>query len=169
MTKIELAVTKDIQRSFFEAIELYEEIISAQFAPIDAYINLAFIYWRFGADFGFQAANNISNEWRDIGAKKYSKVISDALKLYPQSRELHFWEKYFPHRDYFSDFSSEECLAIIEKYNIDESLVPYFFLYLDNPKKYSVQRNRLLLQCEKTPTQKNVYIMALLTSNALGI
>jgi|GEM_PF-394695 hypothetical protein len=162
MHLLEIAINREAKREYSEAVEIYEKNILSEDAPKDSFINLAFLYWQFAAEFAFSDAYNISESLRQIGGQRFQTVLERGLLKYPRNTEMHFWSKYFPHRLYFSEFSQGECMAIIEKYGNHESLVPYFYLYLFNKEKYKDKREALLIECNEFPTAKNEYIKSLL-------
>lgn len=157
------AIKKDINQEYIEAVNLYEkEISSNKSIPLDKHINLAFLYWQFASDFGFVAHHNISDYWRELGGKKYPLILNQQLEKHPDSLELRFWKKYFPHRHFYDEFTREECEKLVDEYSSDKSLVPYFFLYLFDEEKYKDKRDILLEQCSKLPTAKNLYIKSII-------
>lgn len=162
MANIEIAISKDLEKNYLEAVKYYELALQDNIPSADAYINLGFLYWEFAAEFTFNTAYNIPDKWSKIGGEKYPKIIEVGLKQYPESVELHFWKKYFPHRHYFDDFSQKDCERIIEESGDDGSIVPYFFLYLFDKVNYKEKRDQLLKQCEKLPTAKNEYIKSII-------
>lgn len=160
-----LALIKDINREYLEAVKYYEEEINNSDLPkLDAYINLAFLYWEFAAEqFEFNMPNNIPEEWSVIGGKRFSKIIDMGLKKYPNSIELHFWKKYLPYRLFSTDFSKNECERLLKVYGKNISLVPYFFLYLFDKEKHKEKIARLTTVCNDVPTAKNLYIKSIIS------
>lgn len=154
------AVTKDIEKDYLSAVQLYEKSVKEEGMPLDAVINLAFLYWQF-SDYAFNTNNKIPKEYVQIGADLYSEVLDKGLVKYPDVAELHFWKKYILHRMIFDDLTEKEVKEIIDNYN-NTSLVPYFFLYLTDEEKYNKERGQLLEYCNKRRTAKNLYIIALL-------
>ena len=73
-----------------------------------------------------------------------------------------FWERYFPHRFYFDEFTQEEIEKMIAEHEGDDSLIPYFYLYLFDKQKYKEERDKLLEICDKIPNAKNRYIKAII-------
>lgn len=158
-----LALEKEMNEDFVEAVKLYEEIISnCSDVTEDDYINLAFLYWEFAADYGFCFYYNISCDLRNKGGKEYPRIIKDAIVEFPNSLELKFWERYFPHRHYYDEFTQEEIEKMIVEHKGDDSLIPYFYLYLFDKKKYKEQRDKLLEICNATPSAKYRYIKAII-------
>jgi phenolic acid decarboxylase len=97
-----------------------------------------------------------------IGGSRYQKILGLGLEKFPNNLELHFWEIYFNHIIYGKEFTQNDCLSLIEKYNKEVSLVPYFFLYQFDKIKYKKQRDDLINEIELVPTAKNLYIKSLL-------
>lgn len=162
---MEQAVMKDINKNYVEAVELYEcEINNNRFnSSPDSFINLAFLYWCFAFElFEFVIPNGISEYWSNKGGNSFLKVLDKGIEKFPNNIELHFWKKYFLHISYGREFTEEDCLKLIEKYNEGEHAVVYFFLYQFDKVKYEKQRDELIKMTEKEPTAKNVYIKSLL-------
>jgi len=161
---MESSLIKEINKQYVEATICYEDDIKNNpKVSVDSYINLAFLYWSFAFDyFSFDIPNNISDDYCMIGGNRYKKILELGLNKYPNNVELHFWEKYFSHIIYGENFSVIDCLDLIEKYDMGESKVPYFFLYLFDKEKYKKQRDELMKEIEKVPTAKNFYIGAII-------
>lgn len=160
---IDIAIGKDIDKEYIKAVELYKNCIARGCVSLDVYSNLAFLYWEFAAEhFEFNLPNNIPDDWSLIGGKKYGEILEQGLEQYPDNLELKFWKKYFPYRLFFDEFSQQECEQMIEEHKGDESLIPYFFLYLFDKEKYKFQRDRLFELCNATPNAKFNYIKSII-------
>lgn len=160
---IDIAIGKDIDKEYIKAVELYESCIACGWVSLDVYSNLAFLYWEFAAEqISFNEPNNISDDWSLIGGKKYGEILEQGLEQYPDNLELRFWKKYFSYRLFFDEFSQQECEQMIEEHKGDESLIPYFFLYLFDKDKYKFQRDRLFELCNATPNAKFNYIKSII-------
>jgi len=163
---MEIAIIKEINKEYLEAVKCYEyEINNCNIsASLESYINLAFIYWNFAFDlFGFNEPNNIPDDFSIIGGNRYSKILDLGLNNYPNSVELNFWKKYFSHIIFGEEFSEQDCWQLINKYGSTDSLVPYFFLYLFNKESYKEKKIELINECNKQPTVKNLYIKSILS------
>ena len=157
-----IAIEKE-KTEFLEAVKLYEDkILYGSDATEDDYINLAFLYWQFAADYGFYCYYNIPEELGVKGDKEYPRIIKEAIDKFPNSLELKFWERYFPHRHYFDEFTQEEIEKMIAEHEGDDSLIPYFYLYLFDKQKYKKERDKLLEICKETPNAKFKYIRAII-------
>lgn len=159
------AISNEINKKYIEAVESYENEIGKKSSDVgpDSFINLAFLYWCFAFEFfEFVIPNSISEYWSNVGGDRFPKILKLGLSKYPNNMELHFWEKYFLHISLGKKFSMNDCLKLIETYCDGQSLVPYFFLYQFDKKKYKKERDELLRGTEKIPTAKNIYIKSLL-------
>ncbi|MEE1943608.1 hypothetical protein VRU48_00720 [Pedobacter sp. KR3-3] len=155
------AFIKDIEKQYIDAVKFYEEEIRGSNVPdVDCFINLAFLYWSFATEqIEFNDPNNIPDEWSVIGEKNFLPTIDKGLKNYPDHLELVFWRRYLSHRLYFtSDFTENDCKAILETNRNQGVLVPYFFLYLFDKEAYADEIVELRRVCNELPTAKNLYI-----------
>lgn len=160
---MDLAIIKDINKEYIEAVKLYEDSINEGCATLTTYTNLAFLYWEFAAEqVSFNQPNNISDEWSIIGGKRYAEIIEMGLVKFPDSLELKFWKKYFPYRLYYDEFTQQECEQMISAHRREHSLIPYFYLYLFDQEKYKSERNKLLEICQSNPTAKFNYIKSII-------
>lgn len=159
---IDSAIIADINKNYLEAINLYEQNISNLSHNIETYTNLAFIYWAFAAEeIEFNSVNDIPREFSIIGGDRYLEIINKGLIHFPESLELNFWKKYFTYRLFLEEFSQEDCVKLIEKYNVD-SLIPYFFLFLFDNNRYKQQMEELDDIVTSLPTAKNLYVKSFL-------
>lgn len=162
MTLFQDAITKDIQREIVTAAKAYECCISNA-APLDAYINLAFLYWQ-STEYGFNAAYKLPLEFIHESGDRYLRILDLGMAAFPSSKELVFWNRYFAFISLGGDLLQEECEGFIEA---PDNLVPYFFLRtLPGGIQYADAANRLLQSCCLLPTLKNSYIVSVLESNA---
>lgn len=163
---MELAITKEINKEYLEAVKYYEEEISNVdlFPSLTCYIHLAFLYWCFTFElFEFVIPHGIPENWASIGGERQPKIIELGLRKYPNSIELNFWKRYFSHISFGEEFSAKDCERLIEEFPNDESKVPYFFLYLFDKEKYLSTKNLLIAECNSEPTAKNLYIKSVLS------
>lgn len=138
-------------------INFYEEKIHSNSDNINDFINLSFIYWAVAS-----GEIIVNNELSLIGYHKYNKILDKGLIVYPNSRELHFWKKYFPNRLSGDVFSFNDCNRIINDFkdeNEENNLVPFFFLNFFDQIKYENKINLLRKICLKKLTLKNKYIL----------
>lgn len=167
MPETKLGISSEINGQYLQATKEYETVIeNSGDVPIEAYTNLAFLYWEFAIEPPFARNYSIPEEWSLIAGERYPIIIQKGLVKYPQSVELHFWQRYFSHILWADEFTQEECEQLVEKYGDTESIVPYFFLYLFDKEKYKEKRNQLLKRCEELPTAKNQYIKSILNTKS---
>nr|WP_294860048.1 hypothetical protein [uncultured Fluviicola sp.] len=155
-----LALVKEINKQYIEAVKCYEsEIADNPLISADEYINLAFLYWSFAFElFEFDLPNNIMNDYSVIGGNRYQEILNLGLDKFPNNIELHFWKRYFQHIIYGEDFSENDCKELLEKFGVEETIVPYFFLHQFDKEKYREKISDLLTICNTIPTAKNLYI-----------
>jgi len=161
---MEEAIINEINKQYIKAVECYEYEIENHKSIIspDSFINLAFLYWCFAFElFEFVIPNDISEYWSNKGGNRFLKILDFGLERFPNNLELHFWKKYFLYIAYGKEFTENDCMNLIEKYNKEASAVPYFFLYQFDKIKYKKERDDLMNELEALPTAKNLYIKSL--------
>jgi hypothetical protein len=162
---MESGIIKEINKEYIEAVKYYEDDIVNNESSIlpDSYINLAFLYWSFAFElFEFNIPNEVAFDYGIIGGSRYQKILDLGLNMYPNNLELNFWKRYFQHIIYSEEFSEQDCKNLFEKYGDNESIVPYFFLYLFDKEKYMEKRNQLIDKCNEYPTAKYIYIKSII-------
>lgn len=165
MSEFQLGLESELSHDYITAVQFYENALKAgERTPIDLYINLAFLYWTFATQLPFSPL--VPDNLSVLGVTRHSIILQEALTSFPESAELHFWERYFPHRGLFQEFTQGDCENILEKYEKSESVVPYFFLWLFDKECYKDKRAQLLTQSEELPTAKNRYIKSVLETNS---
>lgn len=166
---MKLAVIKDIDKKYIDAVELYEIELRGSNPSIDCFINLAFLYWQAAIAPPFQWSPPIPDDLSIKGGQLFPKIIESGIKMFPSNLELQFWNRYFPHILFSTPFGKEDCEKLVDDFSPDENLVPYFFLNLFDNVKYKDKKERLLKQCQEIPTAKNLYICSILSSNSIGL
>jgi len=154
------ALQKDINQEYVNAIELYEESIKRE-ETIDAFINLAFLYWQVSSEFAFRDQYGISDKWLSIGSDRYNLLLNQSIILFSKNAEPIFWKKYFDHISLGEELTENDVLNILKKCE-DGLLVPCFFLYLLNPRKYNHQIDEIIAKAKEKPTSKYLYILSVL-------
>lgn len=161
MEHFKKALELDLAQQYKGAIQEYELAILHEHSVVEAYINLAIIYWLSAAEFAWADKYKIPVEFRSTAATRYAEVLSVAKNKFPNCGELYFWERYCLHRLIFDPLEEEEVLKIISTFK-ECTEIPYFFLYLFDKEKYSKQRDKLLEKCQVSPTAKNIYIKSII-------
>lgn len=157
---MENAIRLDVAKRYDEAVIAYENAISTPFAFMtEAYINLAFLYFKFADDYLFNKEFGISDDLSIQGGVKCFDVLLKGRSVDPNNKEFLFWEKYFSYRLIGSEFTREQCEKIVKLSKQEKLLVPYFYLNLFDREVYRNEVSELLQQCEKILTAKNRYIL----------
>lgn len=152
----------DILKDYEKALTYYEASIDKKENKMNAYINVAFIYWQSAYAFGWADYFKISSQIRKFGIDKSSLIIDETIKLFPNNPEPSFWKRYLFHYRLIGDlFPEEEVIKILKEHD-EYSAIPYFLLYLYEENKFKTQRNELLIECNNVPTAKNLYIKSII-------
>jgi len=150
-----------------EAAQAYERVlISEPAAPLDVFINLAFLYWQ-STDFGFWSGVGLPLPFVKMADSRRRAVFDQAEKIYPANADIRFWRRYFDFITLGEPPFEEECKKLLQESGA--SLVPYFYLYSSpGEETYERQADELFHVCEKTPTMKNRYIMSVISGATQG-
>lgn len=166
MSAYEMALEHDIAQEIEKAAEYYEISIRESEATLDAYINLACLYWQ-ATDFGFNAALNLPADFIKIAGSRMYAVLESAEKIFGHHSELTFWRMYFDFTSVGEPPFPEKALELAQQ--SDDTLVPYMHVYdQTRDEKYRIQVEQLLEEANSTPTTKNRYIASILNSSSLN-
>jgi len=159
-----LGVDCDIKHLYTDAIDYYQESIVKKEMEINAYLNLAFIYWAAASELNWSIAENIPKEIRQTGYKK-SFIILELAEAIWENIEIKFWKEWFVKETILEYLDEKETLAILKE-NPNQSLVPYFNLIICNPDNLEYRKQGYILyeNCKKEVTAKNRYILTFIES-----
>ena len=108
MVDLGQAIALDESGEVREAIAAYEAIIASHVAPVDAFINLAYLY-ALPSDYGFLVAHRLTPAFRDECFEKFDDMIREGLEAHPSSQELLVVSLYVPSQ--FWDRGTSEQVA----------------------------------------------------------
>jgi hypothetical protein len=163
MNKYTEALHLDIAQDIEKAARTYEEAIRMPDITLDAFINLACIYWE-STDFGFNAAMSLEAEFVKIAGTRMWEVLDQAENKYIAYPEITFWRMYFKFTTLGEPPFVEKCLELVEQPN--STLVPYFHIYDQTKDKAYLPKARLLYQqVSDMKTTKNRYIIGILEND----
>lgn len=144
-----------------EAADVYEDILRSGRVPLDAYFNLAFLYWQ-STELGFMAALGLDDDFVARAEIRYKEILDECDRAFPGETETIFWRRYFP---YASLAEPDFDLELMELVHQDGSLVPYFYLYAaSNGSRFVAEAEELLRVCRPQRTLKNRYIISMIES-----
>ena len=156
------AVREDIAHNLARAADCYEEVIQAGDASIEAYLNLAVLYWQC-TDYAFNVHYRLTFDLIDHSAKRYPELLQEAERRFPHESEIKFWILYCAYITAGGPDFVEECEALVTTGS--KSLVPYFYIYdAHQGDKYEAEAKLLLEECLKSATVKNKYIVSVTES-----
>ncbi len=154
------ALDLDVGQALEAAAQAYEQVIAQPAAPLDAYLNLACLYWRC-IDFEFTWSLNLEIAFIWRAGERVWQVLDAAEAIYPQFPEIRFWRAYFRLTTLDQPPFVETCCALVEQPHA--TLVPYFYLYsATQDSRYHEQARMLYCEAQATLTTKNRYIVSML-------
>ncbi len=154
------ALDLDVGQALEAAAQAYEQVIAQPTAPLDAYLNLACLYWRC-IDFEFTWSLNLEIAFIWRAGERVWQVLDAAEAAYPDCAEIRFWRVYFRLTTLDMPPFIEACRALVEQPNA--TLVTYFYLYsATQDSHYREQARRLYYEAQTTLTTKNRYIVSAL-------
>ncbi len=77
MDHFDRALELEKQDKIEEAAREYEHGISEGNAKLEAYLNLAFLYWQ-STEYGFNVSLGLSKDFIDLAATRYTELLTDA-------------------------------------------------------------------------------------------
>lgn len=162
MNYFEKAVELDMNKKYVAAMEMYEDSIIANEGILDAYINLAYIYWAAGCELAWSVNININKIIRRNGYELSFIKLTEAKKFFDSS-ELYFWELYFKRRTIGDDISESEIVNILNRHPFT-GYDPYFYLFLLDREKYIKEAKTLYQECMNNPIFKNIEMMSVMSA-----
>jgi hypothetical protein len=164
ISAFEKGLKSDIERNIMDAIHYYELSIEQNEKIKDAYINLLVIHWLIIYDYGYYERYGFNDNNYKYPENQYEKILVLGKKDFPDEMEFLFWEKYFNNLLAEKDFLEEECLQLADMDK--ESLLPYFFLFIETGKnEYKAKAGKLIRKISNIRTIKNEYIATVLINS----
>ncbi len=158
------AIYEDIKGDFVKAADCYEQLVQAECAPLEAYLNLAVLYWQC-TDYGFNAGHKLDVDFIHKAGERYQTLLQEANQCFPYQPEIRFWMLYCDYITLGEPPFTEDCKRLVD--TVSKPLVPYFYLYSSySGHEYEKEANDLLNECLKYPTVKNRYIISVIQSVA---
>lgn len=160
--KLEMAIALDVAEQFERAAVLYETVIAKESAPVEAFLNLAVLYWEC-TDFGIMAGYHLPVEFVKMAHIRHGDLLVEAKERFPQVPEVIFWQRYIlDFRAMGNDFSVDDATDLATQPN--STLVPYFYIYLasEGAVEYREPAHQLLQSAQSLRTTKNRYIISML-------
>jgi hypothetical protein len=149
----------DAQDRPIEAAESYERAISESSGGLEAYLNLAAIYFQC-ADPGYAAHHRLSREFIDTAARRFYEVVAQAQDRFPADGEAGFWRLYYDFVHLGANDFSEEAAAIVRKTG---ALAPVFYLFTrPDGERYREQASQLYRRAAEGGTTRDRYIASVL-------
>jgi hypothetical protein len=153
---LQAAIAADREGRIEDAAALYEAVLTAPDAPLQAFMNLAVLYWQ-ATDYGFSTAVKLKSEFVRMAGRRRREVLQGALLAYPGSTEALFWTKYMAWADLGGTLTLDECEDLLSK---DPSvLVPAMHEFaLSNGSRAQKEAEALLSSSRLEGTVRAKYI-----------
>lgn len=162
MDEFREALELDIAQEVVKAAEAYERILAKADAPLDAYLNLANIYWH-SVHAEFNTSHKLAPEFIRRAEVRMKQVLHEAERQFPGTPEIGFWYLFFDHIFLDKGPLFNQCKRLVHQSNC--SLIPCFCLRCFGYKhawKYEVQVKDLHESIKNEPTIKNRYIVSVI-------
>jgi hypothetical protein len=160
--QINEATQLDIDQKIQAAADKYEKILKSAGAPLEVFLNLAFIYWE-STDYGFNTAHGLPSDFIQRAGRRYIEVLNEARKRFTDNPEVEFWQKYFDYVTLGEESFIDHCRTLIDKGGVPDAVYIHLFSECPDPA-YIPYLQRLLVESEKLPTTKNRYIASVIRS-----
>lgn len=161
MNDIKQALELAIGQKFEQAAQEYEVSLTKSDISIDAYINLACLYWE-----SVSPGTTASDTFFEQSSKRMYQVLDEAEEKFGKIPEIEFWRLCFNFITLGDPAFPVKALELAK--NPKSSLVPYFHVYSQTrDSKYLPKARKLLEQARLQLTTKNRYIISLLEACGL--
>ena len=108
------------------AAKAYEEWLATGTAPLDAYLDLALLYF-LANDGGYAAHHKLPASFLNIAWRRIPEVLDEAEHQHGPHPEIKFWRRYVRFILLGEDWmTAEDCMRLIES---GETRTPYFYLF----------------------------------------
>jgi len=164
------ALDFDIQGNIKQAIKYYTCSIEEGEEIEEAYLNLIVLLIEITFDYGKSLDLIQSNTIKEKNIQDLyillENVLKTAIKKFPTTNEFLFWKYYCD--NFYNDFDRKGITKIIERK--EDSLVPYFYLYINDLSNNIPVRHYLdkIIELKKiineSNTHKHKYLKSLIDS-----
>ena len=163
MNALNIALAQDAQDQPLPALDAYEQAIASSVADLDAYINLAVLYFKC-FDFGYAAHHKLPDSVLRASLTRAREILDLAETRFGSEPEVEFWRRYIAMIYLGGPQFHEEARRLVES---GKTRVPYFYL-ISGPdgKNYAEEARKLVDAVEDGRTAKERYIRGVLKSHS---
>lgn len=160
------ALEADESGQLKEAIGYYEEAIKSGELSPKLFTNLIVIYWDLSFDYG--ANSNLLTEGIFTSDEvtgfdeKYKSLLGRSVKLFPDSVEIRFWDRYINEMITYSEHGSSDLFREFMREN-PSFLTPLFYINSFSSgltKEEMTKFNELKQDLIQSPTYMNRYVLS---------
>lgn len=160
MSRFAEALDLDLRQDVLPCAAAYTDAMVEPSAPLEVFINLAFLYWNC-TDPGFSGAHHLDSQFVRLAGDRYGEVLQAALTRWPHAVEPQFWEKYFDFAGLGGPDFVDECLGWAQAPGAPDVLALHIYDQTGD-ERWLPTVARLLREAEHCPTTKNRYIASVL-------
>ena len=162
MVTLQEAKNYEKRDEVINAADAYEEILLSKQPPLEAFINLAVLYWEF-TRYGTSEEYGLDESFTERAVKRCLEVIDQADKHYPNNPDVTFWYLYIRYIDFTDEHFRSKCKELVKDPAC--SLDPYFYLFSGpDGDNYCKEVLALIGKCKWEKTFKNQYILSVIES-----
>lgn len=155
MSPLEKARHYDEMDCPIEAAQSYEQAIIQSDADINAYLDLVLVYLE-SCDFGYAAHHKLPSEFEKDAYGNALRVLDSAEAKFGDHVEIKFWRHLAAFKVLGEDISDDVLRPLL---NPDQSLVPFYFAYLQSEENlYRNEVIKLKIQVKPRSTCRQRFI-----------
>lgn len=158
---LEEALAADRAGDLVLAAEAYESAIAHGESSLDAFVNLALLYWQ-STDPGMAASKRLSAAFMDTASRRMTELLEEAERRYPSSTAVRFWKRYIAWTDLGGPAPEKSfCRELLRE---DPTvLAPAMYLFsASNGSEAGVEAAELLQQARAAGTTGARYVSSFL-------
>lgn len=160
-SKLARARELDARGTPVEAAAAYEEALAREEADLDAYLDLAVLYW-VATDFGFAATEHLDDSFVELAGRRAFKLLDAAERRFGPQDELDFWRYYFGFITLGEPPDAERCRRLMAR---GSTKLPVFHLAgLGASEGFEAELAELASWAADGTTERKRYVRSVLES-----
>jgi hypothetical protein len=165
MKDLATAIDLDINGHAMEAAAKYEQALDDADVPVEAYLNLAVLYWRC-TDIGYSSSRRLPAQFVRHAGRRIDDVLRRAEEKYPDSYAAIGWRKLIHFLDLGDDVVAEHCRQNLHR-NCEPCLL--YYTLTEDPIIDVAELSMLLTRALREPTARSQYIASVVQPRLQGL
>ena len=143
------------------AAKLYEAAIAKGESSLDAFLNLALLYWQ-STDPGMAASKRLTAAFMNTASRRMTELLEEAERRHPSSTAVKFWKRYIAWTDLGGPAPEKSfCRGLLRE--APTVLVPAMYLFsASDGLEAKVEATELLQQARADGTTGARYVSSFL-------